>query len=312
VADEFERESRMALISGFLQRKGFADEDDQTWTRQAEPVIAEFDVIVNELATERDVRGAEVRSRLVCDTTIFLDPATLWVLGEKGSGMGSATFFPALAERATVDAAMDAAIKDLGVDDPFVIPIPREVLDQTTEERAPVLRRVAEEWVESEVQRVIKMTQLVRINPIFGPADFIRDPNLCFVLMPFKEPLDKIYESTVKPAVEAKGLVCRRADSIRSNRVVMHDIWKSLCEARIVIAELTTRNPNVFYELGIAHTLGKETIMLAQREGERVPFDLAHIRRINYENTAPGGAQLRRELEETIDEILTRAVISTP
>jgi hypothetical protein len=122
--------------------------------------------------------------------------------------------------------------------------------------------------------------------------------------------MDENYRSVIKPSVEAEGLLCRRADEIVSNRAIMQDIWRSICEARIVVADLTGRNANVFYELGIAHTVGKETILLAQHDEQRFPFDVAHIRRIFYENTASGGQRLRQTLGQTIREILVPATLS--
>ena len=103
--------------------------------------------------------------------------------------------------------------------------------------------------------------------------------------MPFTADLTKIYQTFIKPTVERPefNLVCRRADDVKSNRAIIQDIWKSLCEARLVIAVLSGLNPNVMYELGVAHTLGKETILIYQRgEDIKFPFDLAHIRRIEY------------------------------
>jgi predicted nucleotide-binding protein len=125
--------------------------------------------------------------------------------------------------------------------------------------------------------------------------------------MPFTETLTQIYKAFVKPTIENPefGLICRRADDIKSNRAVIQDVWKSLCEARIVIADLTKLNPNVMYELGIAHTLGKETILIYQRgEEDKFPFDLSHIRRIEYDNDALGGRKLEEELKATISHIL--------
>ena len=55
-----------------------------------------------------------------------------------------------------------------------------------------------------------------------------------------------------------------RADDIYDNRPIIEDVWRCTNEARILIAELTGRNPNVFYETGIAHTVGKEVILITQ------------------------------------------------
>jgi len=126
--------------------------------------------------------------------------------------------------------------------------------------------------------------------------------------MPFIKSLTEIYESLVKPAVESQGLNCRRADDFKNNRTIMEDIWKRICEARIVIADLTDFNANVMYELGIAHTLGKSVILIYQQGSDtefKFPFDLTHIRRIQYQDNATGGKRLERELSETLKTILS-------
>jgi hypothetical protein len=148
---------------------------------------------------------------------------------------------------------------------------------------------------------------IVQFNPIFGPASYTVDPRLVFVLMPFKDNLTKIYQTIIKPSVEALEfeLVCKRADEIPSNRAIVQDIWKSICEARLILADLTGLNPNVMYELGIAHTIGKETILIYQQGDEiKFPFDLAHIRRIEYEDNAIGGRKLEQELRATLSHVL--------
>jgi len=157
------------------------------------------------------------------------------------------------------------------------------------------------------------MTSLIQINPLFGPASYGVDERLAFILMPFAEDLTRVYTSIIKPAVEATGLVCRRADDFKTNKAIIQDIWKAICEARVVIADLTDVNPNVMYELGIAHTVGKETILIYQRgrgKDPKFPFDLAHIRRIEYEDSATGGKKLENDLFDTLKSILKPAVVS--
>ena len=132
--------------------------------------------------------------------------------------------------------------------------------------------------------------------------------------MPFTEELTRIYERIIKPMVEGQGLACKRADDIRTNKAIMDNIWKSICEARLIIADLTLGNPNVFYKLGIAHTVRKEAILISQRqeaEKER-PFDVLHLRTIIYEDTAVGGHYLRRELAESIRVVLEPTVLNVP
>lgn len=149
---------------------------------------------------------------------------------------------------------------------------------------------------ETSVERIHTMT----VSPIWGAFPIAIESLSCFVIMPFTDELDGVYQSIVKPAIEAEGFTVTRADDIRGNAAVMVDIWHSICRARFVVADLTARNPNVFYELGIAHTVGKDTIMIAQQEEASIPFDISHIRRIRYRNDASGGVQLSTELRETI------------
>ena len=92
----------------------------------------------------------------------------------------------------------------------------------------------------------------------------------------------------------------------------MNDIWRSICEARFIVADLTGRNPNVMYELGIAHTVGKEVILIHQSgEDPKFPFDISHMRIINYDNTATGGNALRKKVEETIGSVMQKLKSTT-
>jgi hypothetical protein len=79
----------------------------------------------------------------------------------------------------------------------------------------------------------------------------------------------------------------------------MKDVWSAIYYSEVVIADCTGRNPNVFYEIGIAHTLGKETVLIAQQIDD-IPFDVRHIRSIVYEYTPRGVREFEKKLEETL------------
>ena len=85
----------------------------------------------------------------------------------------------------------------------------------------------------------------------------------------------------------------------------MGDVWTAICRSRIIIADCTGRNPNVFYEIGIAHTVGKPVILIAQNSKD-VPFDLRHIRYIPYEYTPVGIKRFESVLANTIQTELDR------
>jgi hypothetical protein len=151
------------------------------------------------------------------------------------------------------------------------------------------------------------------INPIFGAAPDSINRRLAFVLMPFKDDLTRIYVSIVKPVVKENGLDCLRAADYKTARAIIQDIWYVICESRLVIADMTGLNPNVMYELGIAHAVGKNTIIIHQKKQDiQFPFELAHIRRIEYEDTAEGGKILERELNKTLRSVLKQQPLIGP
>ncbi len=166
------------------------------------------------------------------------------------------------------------------------------------------ISELANNYIQLEINRIDAMSKIVKINPIFKGRDFLRNDNLYFVLSPFKDPFNIIFNDHIKPTIEQiPNSICLRADNIYGNKPIIEDIWKSINEAKIVIAELTDRNPNVFYEVGIAHTIGKEVILITQSMDD-VPFDLKHLRCIVYEYTPRGCKMLEENLINTIRQII--------
>jgi hypothetical protein len=133
-------------------------------------------------------------------------------------------------------------------------------------------------------------------------------PRLCFVIMPFsQEELTDIYEYFIKPSIEENcDLVCERGDDVFGSNIIMEDIRGSIGKARIIVADLTGRNPNVFYEVGIAHALDKQVLLLSQSMSD-VPFDLRHRRVLVYDNTPKGCKKLEKSLVENVRAMLRDA-----
>lgn len=123
----------------------------------------------------------------------------------------------------------------------------------------------------------------------------------CFVMMPFASPLGSYYDKIYKPAIEKAGLKPVRADSeIFGAGKIMDQIWVGINAAKVLVAELTSRNPNVFYELGLAHALKKPVVLVSSNEAD-VPFDLKHIRVIIYDTADPfWGSKLLDKVAENI------------
>jgi hypothetical protein len=114
------------------------------------------------------------------------------------------------------------------------------------------------------------------------------DPALASAMMPFAAGFTPVYQC-IQQAAENAGLRCRRADDIWENPSVIQDVVSLIDRSRVVVCDCSGRNPNVFYEVGIAHTLGREVILITQ-SADDIPFDLRHLRYISYLNNGEGRA----------------------
>jgi len=121
---------------------------------------------------------------------------------------------------------------------------------------------------------------------------------LCFVLMPFAPAFRPVYETIKKVVEKDLKLICQRADDIYSDGIVIDEVWQSICRAQIIIADATGRNANVFYEMGMAHSINKHLIILTGDSPSDLPFDLRHRRVIPYNLGAL--SLLRAPLRKTI------------
>ncbi len=121
--------------------------------------------------------------------------------------------------------------------------------------------------------------------------------NLAFVLMPFSTEFDDVYDHIIKGPLEKVGFTVRRADNTLGSRNIMHDVVEGILSARLIVADLTGANPNVYYELGIAHGFKKNVLLLTQ-DVDEIPFDLRAYRIISYSTHFARVAEAR-DLVET-------------
>ena len=121
--------------------------------------------------------------------------------------------------------------------------------------------------------------------------------------MPFAAALTEVYTQVYKPVCAANGLECWRVDEISRPGSITRDIVEGILDADLIIADLTGRNANVFYELGIAHAVSNKTIMTAQKP-EDVPFDLQTYRVIFYQQTISGSRDLRADVDRAIKSLV--------
>jgi len=99
-----------------------------------------------------------------------------------------------------------------------------------------------------------------------------------FTVMPFSERTLKVWESGIRAACRALGWQCLRADMINTPGFVVPQVYDSINSADLVIGEMSDRNPNVFYEIGFAHALGKPTVLLAASSDDLKAFDTQGFR----------------------------------
>src|SRR5258708_27373272 len=102
-----------------------------------------------------------------------------------------------------------------------------------------------------------------------------------FVLMPFDPSCEDTYRFGIKGAAEAVGAYAERVDEQMYDEAILDRMFNQINKADVIVAGMTGRNPNVFYEVGYAHALGKLVLLLTQ-EASDIPFDLKHRPHIVY------------------------------
>jgi len=131
---------------------------------------------------------------------------------------------------------------------------------------------------------------------------FTDDPSI-FVVMQFGAPYDAWYQEVIQPVSRRAGFKALRADDVYRPGVILQDIIRGIVESDVIVADITPTNPNVFYELGYAHALQKPTILLANRQIEKLPFDVSGYRVIFYDDTIGGKRDIESTLEKHLESI---------
>ncbi|CDZ36272.1 DNA primase (DnaG) [Neorhizobium galegae bv. officinalis] len=136
----------------------------------------------------------------------------------------------------------------------------------------------------------------------FDIRNVAQDADLVAVMMPFASQFTPVYEA-IKRAAKYKDLACMRADDMWENSTVIQDIFDLIMRSHIVVCDFTGKNPNVFYETGIAHTLGKHVVPITQN-GSDVPADVGHHRYLQYLNNGEGLHRFENELASRFQSII--------
>lgn len=133
-----------------------------------------------------------------------------------------------------------------------------------------------------------------------------------FVIMPFRKPYDGYFNQIYRVALEEAGFQATKADDLFAPRPIIEDIRAKIIAADILLCEMSGRNPNVFYELGLAHAIGKPAILLSNTKKD-IPFDLSHVRAIVYDTKSAGWeVKLRASIAAAAREVSTSAISWPP
>ena len=147
-------------------------------------------------------------------------------------------------------------------------------------------------------------THLVVAPTVFNIPNQQTEDDLVSVMMPFDADFAPVYGAIQRSCADA-GLRCLRADDIWQETTIVQDIFNLLVLSHIVIVDFSGRNPNVMYETGIAHTLGRQVIPISQSLDD-VPFDLRHHRVLKYLPNAEGLTSMQATLAERLKTLSRR------
>jgi hypothetical protein len=147
--------------------------------------------------------------------------------------------------------------------------------------------------------------KIVFTPSVFSVPDEPVDTSLVSIMMPFAG-FDPVHDA-IKGAVADAGLKCERADNVWEHSVVVQDIFSLVFRSFIVVCDFSGRNPNVMYEAGIAHTLGKHVVPITQSKDD-IPFDLQHHRYLSYLNNAEGRGKLRAGLTDRLKTLVRHGI----
>lgn len=123
-----------------------------------------------------------------------------------------------------------------------------------------------------------------------------------FVLMPFDGSFEDVYRLGIVETCKSAGLTAERVDEQRFTETILERIYRQIHAADFVIADVTGRNPNVFYEVGYAHAIDKPCILITQNISD-IPFDLKHHRHLEYSSVSDLKKKLDGEIEWLNDKI---------
>lgn len=165
-----------------------------------------------------------------------------------------------------------------------------------------LMKKIMREFISTEISEIEAIKQITFTPSVFKVPKKTTNSKLISVMMPFNPAYRGTYEA-IKRVADHMELECLRADDIWENSTFIQDIFDLIFCSRIVVVDFSERNPNVMYETGIAHTLGKIVIPITQSIND-IPSDLGHHRALKYSPNDEGYRNLSNELYKRIKTII--------
>jgi hypothetical protein len=279
---------------------------DSELIAKVDRLIDEFMEIVDAVTEDRHLQRGIARSQLPCSMVAILDKNNLSILAQFRMENRVASYYHRSDISLSPQQASNSAQWEFGFADPFIIQIPANLMEQSTADRHADLQNVAFKHVDSEFLRLESMLSLMRTRPIFGQIAEPVGAGTILLLMPQGAGL-RGNEEAILSAGRANILPIIEAEDIRSGRSAVREMWNFLNYSTVVIADLTGADAGVMYGLGIAHTLGKETILI-HPQGSKYLTDIPRTYRIEYEENDAGRAKLEEDLTRMLQAILAPVV----
>lgn len=261
---------------------------------KVDALLDEFVSFVDEISDSRHLQRGIARSSLPCSIVVVLDRSKLLVIAQFRPNNLSSMYISAEHVELAADQALSKASWEFGFEDPFLLKFPADLFDMPPADRADALRRIAEEHVDSEFLRFMGMLSMLRLKPAFGPAPYILE-NSCALLSPAG---GQDVHDVVTEALDNRRVQPITLRGITWTELSLRQAWRTICSSRLVIADLTERDADVMYGLGMAHAIGKP-ILIIHVEGELVAFP---GNKLPYK---PSDMQsMRSDLERALNDLL--------
>lgn len=268
---------------------------------EVDRMLDEFMAEVDAISQDRHLQKGIVRSQLPCDMLAVMDKDNLHVVAQLRSENRTSTYIYNPEASWSPQKVLNSAQWEFRFTDPFLIRFPANLVAEKNE-RHEALRKIASDHIDSEFNRFMGLLSMLRTRPIFGSAPGSGSPEMALLLLPSPEKPDKNSQA-ITEAAEAEGLTVALAEDIRKGKSAVREMWTMINEARIVVADLTGPDPGVMYGLGIAHTVGKETILICPKGSEYLA-GIPNTHRIEYTDSDDGRMRLVQALSEKLKVLL--------